>query len=102
MHSAEYVVYSYSLIVVHRYLCTAVVFLHHYYCFYYMIFIAYFIYFVFCSSSRSSGVGDRVLAQLLTEMEGIEQLKDVTVLAATNRPDMIDTVGYFARMHTLL
>lgn len=42
------------------------------------------------SSSRSSGVGDRVLAQLLTEMDGIEQLKDVTVLAATNRPDMID------------
>ncbi|XP_066498135.1 ATPase family gene 2 protein homolog A [Hoplias malabaricus] len=42
------------------------------------------------SSSRSSGVGDRVLAQLLTEMDGIEQLRDVTVLAATNRPDMID------------
>uniref|UniRef100_A0A8B9K9L9 AAA+ ATPase domain-containing protein n=1 Tax=Astyanax mexicanus TaxID=7994 RepID=A0A8B9K9L9_ASTMX len=39
---------------------------------------------------RGSGVGDRVLAQLLTEMDGIEQLKDVTVLAATNRPDMID------------
>ncbi|KAI5628884.1 spermatogenesis-associated protein 5, partial [Silurus asotus] len=42
------------------------------------------------SSSGSSGVADRVLAQLLTEMDGIEQLKDVTVLAATNRPDMID------------
>lgn len=42
------------------------------------------------SSSGSSGVGDRVLAQLLTEMDGIEQLRDVTVLAATNRPDMID------------
>ncbi|KAM3612819.1 uncharacterized protein V6R79_015152 [Siganus canaliculatus] len=42
------------------------------------------------SSSSSSGVGDRVLAQLLTEMDGIEQLRDVTVLAATNRPDMID------------
>uniref|UniRef100_A0AAY4C0Y8 non-chaperonin molecular chaperone ATPase n=1 Tax=Denticeps clupeoides TaxID=299321 RepID=A0AAY4C0Y8_9TELE len=41
-------------------------------------------------SSRSSGVGDRVLAQLLTEMDGVEQLRDVTVLAATNRPDMID------------
>uniref|UniRef100_A0A8C3IN43 vesicle-fusing ATPase n=1 Tax=Chrysemys picta bellii TaxID=8478 RepID=A0A8C3IN43_CHRPI len=42
---------------------------------------------------RSSGAGnvaDRVLAQLLTEMDGIEQLKDVTILAATNRPDMID------------
>ncbi|XP_061690730.1 ATPase family gene 2 protein homolog A [Syngnathoides biaculeatus] len=42
------------------------------------------------SSSGSGGVGDRVLAQLLTEMDGIEQLGDVTVLAATNRPDMID------------
>ncbi|KAF7698344.1 hypothetical protein HF521_004854 [Silurus meridionalis] len=42
------------------------------------------------SASGSSGVADRVLAQLLTEMDGIEQLKDVTVLAATNRPDMID------------
>ncbi|CAB1434581.1 unnamed protein product [Pleuronectes platessa] len=41
-------------------------------------------------SSGSGGVGDRVLAQLLTEMDGIEQLRDVTVLAATNRPDMID------------
>ncbi|XP_029021832.1 ribosome biogenesis protein SPATA5 [Betta splendens] len=44
------------------------------------------------SSSSSGGVGDRVLAQLLTEMDGIEQLRDVTVLAATNRPDMIDKV----------
>ena len=35
-------------------------------------------------------VGDRVLAQMLTEMDGIEQLGDVTVVAATNRPDMID------------
>nr|XP_040029583.1 ATPase family protein 2 homolog isoform X1 [Gasterosteus aculeatus aculeatus] len=42
------------------------------------------------SASGSGGVGDRVLAQLLTEMDGIEQLRDVTVLAATNRPDMID------------
>lgn len=41
-------------------------------------------------SSSSGGVGDRVLAQLLTEMDGIEALKDVTVVAATNRPDMID------------
>ncbi|XP_013915267.1 PREDICTED: spermatogenesis-associated protein 5 isoform X1 [Thamnophis sirtalis] len=42
------------------------------------------------SSSSSVNVTNRVLAQLLTEMDGIEQLKDVTVLAATNRPDMID------------
>uniref|UniRef100_A0A8C0GPZ6 vesicle-fusing ATPase n=1 Tax=Chelonoidis abingdonii TaxID=106734 RepID=A0A8C0GPZ6_CHEAB len=48
---------------------------------------------------RSSGAGnvaDRVLAQLLTEMDGIEQLKDVTILAATNRPDMIDKVRIVA------
>ncbi|XP_069487227.1 ATPase family gene 2 protein homolog A [Ambystoma mexicanum] len=42
------------------------------------------------SSSSTGNVADRVLAQLLTEMDGIEQLKDVTILAATNRPDMID------------
>ena len=38
----------------------------------------------------SGRVGDRVLAQMLAEMDGIEQLKDVTIVAATNRPDMID------------
>uniref|UniRef100_A0A8C7WV63 vesicle-fusing ATPase n=1 Tax=Oryzias sinensis TaxID=183150 RepID=A0A8C7WV63_9TELE len=42
------------------------------------------------SATGLKGVGDRVLAQLLTEIDGIEQLRDVTVLAATNRPDMID------------
>eukprot|EP00092_Neocalanus_flemingeri_P019952 GFUD01021611.1.p1 GENE.GFUD01021611.1~~GFUD01021611.1.p1 ORF type:complete len:834 (-),score=379.80 GFUD01021611.1:19-2520(-) len=35
-------------------------------------------------------VGDRVLAQLLTEMDGVEGLAGVTVVAATNRPDMMD------------
>lgn len=40
--------------------------------------------------SGSSGVGERILAQLLTEMDGVEQLADVLVLAATNRPDLID------------
>ncbi|XP_036618512.1 ATPase family protein 2 homolog [Trichosurus vulpecula] len=42
------------------------------------------------SSSGAGNVADRVLAQLLTEMDGIEQLKDVVILAATNRPDKID------------
>ncbi|KAM9794936.1 ATPase family gene 2 protein homolog A [Neosynchiropus ocellatus] len=42
------------------------------------------------SSSGSGGVGDRVLAQLLTEMDGVERLGNVTVVAATNRPDMMD------------
>ena len=38
----------------------------------------------------SGKVGDRVLAQLLTEMDGVEGLAGVTVVAATNRPDMMD------------
>ena len=41
-------------------------------------------------SSGDSQVGDRVVNQLLTELDGIESLKGVTVIAATNRPDMID------------
>ena len=36
-------------------------------------------------------VTERVLNQLLSEMDGIEDLKDVLVVAATNRPDMLDT-----------
>jgi len=43
--------------------------------------------------SEGSAVGDRVLAQLLTEMDGVESAGDVLVVAATNRPDMIDKVG---------
>ncbi|CAM9679839.1 unnamed protein product [Lampetra planeri] len=42
------------------------------------------------SSAGSSGVSDRVLAQMLTEMDGIQPLNDVVVIAATNRPDAID------------
>jgi len=43
------------------------------------------------SASRGdSGVIDRVLSQLLTEIDGIEELRGVTILAATNRLDMID------------
>ena len=41
-------------------------------------------------NSDSSGVNERVISQLLTELAGIEPLRDVVVLAATNRPDMID------------
>jgi transitional endoplasmic reticulum ATPase len=42
------------------------------------------------SSSSGDSVADRVLSQFLTEMDGIEDLKGVVVLAATNRIDMID------------
>jgi transitional endoplasmic reticulum ATPase len=38
----------------------------------------------------SSDVTERVLSQMLTEMDGIEVLQGVMVLAATNRPDMLD------------
>ena len=40
--------------------------------------------------SDQNGTTDRVVAALLTEMDGIESLRDVYVLAATNRPDLID------------
>lgn len=41
--------------------------------------------------SSDGHVGDRVIAQLLTEMDGIEGREGVIVLAATNRPELIDT-----------
>jgi len=37
-----------------------------------------------------SGVTDRVISQLLTEMDGIAALQDVVILGATNRPDIVD------------
>lgn len=40
--------------------------------------------------SFDSGVTDRVVAALLTELDGIEPMRDVVVLGATNRPDLID------------
>jgi len=40
--------------------------------------------------SFDSGVTDRVVAALLTELDGIEALRDVVVIGATNRPDLID------------
>ena len=36
-------------------------------------------------------VTERVLNQILAEMDGLEDLNDVLVIAATNRPDMLDT-----------
>ena len=37
-----------------------------------------------------SGVTKRVVNQLLTEMDGLEELEDVAIIAATNRPDILD------------
>jgi len=57
--------------------------------------------------SRGSGFGDshvteRVISQLLTELDGLEKLENVVVLAATNRPDLIDSAvlrpGRFDRL----
>ncbi len=40
--------------------------------------------------SSDSGVSDRVVAALLTELDGVEPLRDVVVVGATNRPELID------------
>ena len=49
-----------------------------------------------------SGVSERVISQLLTEMDGITNLEDIVIIAATNRPDMVDTAvlrpGRFDRL----
>jgi transitional endoplasmic reticulum ATPase len=41
-------------------------------------------------ASSDSHVTERVVSQLLTELDGLEALKDVVVIGATNRPDMVD------------
>ena len=38
----------------------------------------------------SGGSGDKIVNQLLTELDGIESTKDVVFIAATNRPDFLD------------
>ena len=56
---------------------------------------------------RGSGMGDshvteRVISQLLTELDGLEKLENIVVIAATNRPDLIDSAllrpGRFDRL----
>jgi len=42
------------------------------------------------SEGSSSHVVEQVVAQLLTEMDGLEELKNVVLIAATNRPDLLD------------
>ncbi len=52
--------------------------------------------------STDSGVTERVISQLLTELDGLEELRNVVVIAATNRPDMVDSAllrpGRFDRL----
>ena len=42
-------------------------------------------------NSGDSGVGERMVSQLLTELDGLESLEDVVVIATSNRPDLIDS-----------
>ncbi len=57
--------------------------------------------------TRGGSVGDshvteRVISQFLTEMDGLEELRNVVIIAATNRPDIIDSAllrpGRFDRL----
>ena len=52
--------------------------------------------------SSDSHVSERVVNQMLTEIDGLEEMHDVVVIAATNRPDIVDTSllrpGRFDRM----
>ena len=41
-------------------------------------------------SGDSGGVMDRVVSQLLAELDGLHKSKDVFIIGATNRPDLID------------
>jgi transitional endoplasmic reticulum ATPase len=41
-------------------------------------------------SGTETHVTERVVSQFLTELDGLVELKDVVVLAATNRPDLVD------------
>ncbi len=54
------------------------------------------------SGSSDSHVTERVISQFLTEMDGLEELRNVIIIAATNRPDIIDSAllrpGRFDRL----
>ena len=53
-------------------------------------------------ASSDSHVSERVVNQLLTEIDGLVEMHDVVIIAATNRPDIVDTAllrpGRFDRM----
>jgi transitional endoplasmic reticulum ATPase len=41
-------------------------------------------------TAGGAGAGERVVSQLLTELDGLEELEDVVVIATTNRPELLD------------
>ncbi|MCF7866555.1 CDC48 family AAA ATPase [Candidatus Woesearchaeota archaeon] len=43
------------------------------------------------SQSADSNVTERIVNQLLTEIDGMEEMTDIVIIAATNRPDILDT-----------
>jgi len=43
------------------------------------------------NGTENDGVGERVLSQLLTEIDGIYNMGDIFVISATNRPDLLDS-----------
>ena len=43
------------------------------------------------AGSEDSHVTERVVNQLLTEMDGLQELTDIVIVGATNRPDILDT-----------
>lgn len=53
-------------------------------------------------ASSDSHVSERVVNQMLTEIDGLEEMHDVVIIAATNRPDIVDSAllrpGRFDRM----
>ena len=42
-------------------------------------------------TGSETNVTERVVSQFLTELDGLEELKDVIIIAATNRPDLMDS-----------
>jgi hypothetical protein len=63
------------------------------YFYFYLLFILFFFFWVSSSGKGSSSVCHGVMTQLLTEMDGFVDLKNVILIAATNRPDKIDPVS---------
>jgi transitional endoplasmic reticulum ATPase len=54
------------------------------------------------AQGSAGGCSDRVVNQLLTELDGLQPMEDVVVIGATNRPDMLDAAllrtGRFGRL----